>query len=80
MARASSLAPARPQYAYLHAQILVRRAEFTAARSVLGPLIEGPYTSQIRDDAKTLMEEIPQLEAAWASARLAAAASAIGRK
>ena len=80
MARASSLAPARPQYAYLHAQILVRRAEFAAARSVLGPLIDGPYPSQIREDAKTLMGEIPQLEAAWASARLATAASAIARK
>ena len=75
MARASSLAPGRPQYRYLHAQILVRRAEFAAARSVLGPLVDGPYTAQIRDDAKTLMGEIPQLEAAWASARLATAAA-----
>ncbi len=74
IARASSLSPGRPQFGYLHAQILVRRTEFAAARSVLGPLMDGPYTSQIRDEAKTLMEEIPQLEAAWASARLAAAA------
>ena len=73
MARASTLAPGRPQYGYLHAQILVRRTEFAAARSVLGPLAEGPYTPQIRDDAKTLMGEIPQLEAAWTSARAAAA-------
>jgi hypothetical protein len=80
MARASNLAPARPQYGYLHAQMLIRRADFAAARSVLGRLIEGPYTSQIRDDAKSLMGEIPQLEAAWASARLAAAVPAIARK
>jgi Flp pilus assembly protein TadD len=77
MARASSLAPGRPQYMYLHAQILVRRTEFAAARSVLGPLMDGPHPSQIRDDAKTLMGEIPQLEAAWASARLATAARAV---
>jgi hypothetical protein len=75
MARASSLAPSRPQYAYLHAQILVRRTEFAAARSVLGSLVEGPYTPQFRDEAKALMGEIPQLEAAWASARRAKAAS-----
>lgn len=74
MARASSLSPGRPQYGYLHAQILVRRTEFAAARSVLGPLIDGPYIAQIRDHAKTLMGEIPQLEAAWASARLAGVA------
>ena len=79
MARASSLAPGRPQYAYLHAQILVRRTEFAAARSVLGPLMDGPYTFQIRDDAKTLMGEIPHLEAAWASARLASAAPLLNR-
>lgn len=77
MARASRLAPGRPQYMYLHAQILVRRTEFAAARSVLGPLMDGPHPSQIRDDAKTLMGEIPKLEAAWASARLATAARAV---
>jgi tetratricopeptide (TPR) repeat protein len=77
MARASSLAPSRPQYAYLHAQILVRRTEFAAARSVLGSLVEGPYTPQFRDEAKSLMGEIPQLEAAWASARRATAAASI---
>ena len=71
MARASRITPGRPQYGFLHAQILVRRTDFAAARSVLGPLIAGPSTPQIRDDARTLMEEIPQLEAAWASARLA---------
>jgi hypothetical protein len=75
MARATSLSPGRPQFGYLQAQILVRRQEFAAARSVLAPLIEGPYTAQLRDDAKTLLAEIPQLEAAWASARLAAAAA-----
>jgi hypothetical protein len=75
MARATTLSPGRPQYGYLHAQILVRRSEFAAARLVLGPLMDGPYTPQIRDDAKTLMSEIPELEAAWASARLAAAAT-----
>ncbi len=74
MARASSLSPGRPQFGFLHAQILVRRAEFAAARSVLAPLVDGPYTAQIRDDAKTLMGELPQLEAAWESARLATAA------
>jgi hypothetical protein len=75
MARASSLSPGRPQFTYLHAQILVRRHEFAAARSILAPLVEGPYTSQTRDAAKTLMEEIPHLEAAWASARFATAAA-----
>jgi len=79
MARASNLSPGRPQFGYLHAQILVRRQEFAAARSVLAPLIEGPYTAQLRDDARTLMADIPHLEAASASARLAAAAApAIG--
>jgi hypothetical protein len=75
MARASTLAPGRPEYAWLHAQILVRRAEFDAARLVLEPLAEGPYPAQMRDDARKLLGDIPHLEATWASALLAAAAA-----
>jgi len=71
MANVSTLSPGRPDYALLRAQILVRRGEFDEALSVLGPLTDGPYRSEIRDAASDLMEAIPHLEAARESARLA---------
>jgi hypothetical protein len=75
MAHASTLSPGRPEYALLHAQVLVRRAEFAEARLVLGPLTNGPYPAQIRDGASDLMGVIPHFEAARASALLAAGAA-----
>jgi hypothetical protein len=60
--RARTLAPGRPEYPYVHAQVLTRRAQFAEARAVLGPLMSTVYPSAIRDSARRLMGLIVDLE------------------
>jgi tetratricopeptide (TPR) repeat protein len=60
--RARSLAPGRHEYALIHAQVLARQSDFAAARAVLGPLMTGSYSEQIRDAARRVMGYVVELE------------------
>lgn len=62
--RARSLAPGRHDYVFVHAQVLVRRSEFSAARQILGPLLTPAYPENIRNSARRLMQEIVRIESA----------------
>jgi hypothetical protein len=55
IARARALTPGRVDYAFIEAQILARRGEFAAARTVIGPLMTGTYPPGVRDSARSLM-------------------------
>ena len=62
--RARRLAPGRHDYVFVHAQVLVRRSEFSAARQILGPLLTPAYPENIRNSARRLMQEIVRIESA----------------
>jgi hypothetical protein len=69
--RARTLAPGRPEYPYVHAQVLTRRAQFAEARAVLGRLMSTAYPPTIRDSARRLMGLIVDLETNSRSPRIA---------
>ena len=62
IARARALTPGRYDYAFIQAQILARRDEFAAARTVIGPLMTGLYPPGVRDSARSLMGYIVNAE------------------
>jgi tetratricopeptide (TPR) repeat protein len=62
--RARLMAPGREDYAFVHAQVLARLADFAAARAVVGPLMTPAQPPQIRDAARSLMSYILQLQRA----------------
>jgi hypothetical protein len=62
IARARVLSPGRSDYAFIQAQILARRGEFVAARTVVGPLMTGTYPPGVRDSARSLMSYIVEAE------------------
>ena len=62
IARARALSPGRYDYAFIQAQILARRGEFAAARTVIGPLMTGMYPPGVRDSARSLMTYIVNAE------------------
>jgi tetratricopeptide (TPR) repeat protein len=62
IARARALTPGRYDYAFIQAQILARRGEFAAARTVIGPLMTGMYPPGVRDSARSLMTYIGNAE------------------
>jgi hypothetical protein len=64
--RARQLAPGRDDYAFLYAQILVRRKEFTRARSVLGSLLAAG-SPLVRENARRMMDTIVDYEAGRSS-------------
>ena len=66
--RARRMAPGRHDYALLHARILAQRAEFPAARHLLGPFLSTAWPPDIREPARRLMGYVVQLEAAHAAA------------
>lgn len=78
IARACSLAPGRPDYALLHAQVLMGLSEFAAARNMIGPYLSRAFPSEVRETARALMGYVVRMEAASATAssaeRTAAAA------
>ena len=71
--RARTLAPGRHDYGLVHAQILAQRAEFAAARSVLGPLMSSAFPAEIRETARRVMGYIVRMEAASTAASSAPA-------
>ena len=60
--RARALAPGRYDYAFIQAQILTRRGEFAAARTVIGPLMTGVYSPGVRESARNLMVYVGDAE------------------
>jgi hypothetical protein len=66
LAGARRLAPSRYQWAFLHAQVLVRRSEFAQARGVIEPFIAGAYPSAVRMSARSFMGYIVSAENAHA--------------
>jgi hypothetical protein len=60
--RARALAPGRPEYAMIHAQILAQQEDFTAARAVLEPLLSNQYSADVRDGARSLLAQIVDVE------------------
>jgi hypothetical protein len=70
------MAPGRHDYVFLHARLLARASSFAAARNVLAPLMSGAYPPEVRDNARTLMGYIVQVERAASSRSAAAAAPA----
>ncbi len=67
--RALAIAPGRTDYALLESFILLRRDEFTAAKSVLAPLLTPTYSTSIRESASDLMEQIARSESEAAAYR-----------
>ena len=61
--RARALAPGREDYAFLHAQLVARRGDFTEARNIVGPFMAGASSPATRDRARNLMACILKLEA-----------------
>lgn len=62
--RARLMASGREDYAFVHAQVLARLGDFTAARSAAGPLLRTDNAPGIRESARSLMAYIAQLESA----------------
>jgi hypothetical protein len=60
--RARFAAPGREDYAFVHAQLLALRSDFSAARAVLGPLLSTVHEPRIRESARSLMGWIVTLE------------------
>lgn len=60
--RARVMAPGREDYAFIHAQILVKLSDFAAARNVVGPMMSPHYSAEVRESARGLMGYIVQLE------------------
>jgi hypothetical protein len=77
--RARSLAPGRPDYALLHAQVLAGLSEFAAARNMIGPYLSSAFPPDVREAARALMGYVLRMEGASAAAssieRTTAAAS-----
>lgn len=63
---ARNAAPGREDYAFVHAQLLARKSEFAAARSVAGPLLAST-DARIRENGRSLMKWIVELEKHQAS-------------
>jgi hypothetical protein len=62
MEHARLMAPGRYDYVFLHARVLLRMAEFAAARNMLSPLMSPAYPAEVRDPARTLMGYIVTVE------------------
>ncbi|MBA3298279.1 MAG: hypothetical protein H0U19_15245, partial [Acidobacteria bacterium] len=57
-ARARAMAPGRPDYVYLEAQLRSNLGEFATARALLAPLLTPSWSVDIRNRARTLMGQI----------------------
>ncbi len=60
--RARKVSPGRGDYMLLEAFILMRRGEFVAARQLLTPLTTARYSTQIRENAAAVMDQVTRLE------------------
>jgi uncharacterized protein DUF1570 len=60
--RARALAPGRHEYAFIHAQVLAQQSDFAGARAILGPLMTGVYSEEVRDLARRVMGYVVDLE------------------
>ena len=67
---ARNAAPGREDYAFVHAQLLARRADFAAARSIAGPLLAST-DPRVRENGRSLMKWILELEQYHAASRSA---------
>jgi tetratricopeptide (TPR) repeat protein len=74
--RARQAAPGRHDYAFVHAQILMRQSELAAARSVLQSLDADGQPQGVRDSARQMLGTLDRLEARRAGAPPAGAAPA----
>lgn len=68
LGRARQLAPGRDDYAFLHAQMLVRMKQFENARAVLGSLLASG-SPPVRENARRMMGTIVEYEAAMAAGK-----------
>jgi tetratricopeptide (TPR) repeat protein len=66
--RAIALAPYREDIVYTRAQIQMRRKEYNAARQTAQTLVNGARKSDIRERAKTMLENIAVIEERMARA------------
>lgn len=64
IARARELAPGRPDYAFVQAQLLGRLGDFDGARNVLGPLMTDAYPTEVRNAARRLMAVVVEWQKA----------------
>jgi hypothetical protein len=68
---AQALAPHRPDYAFLAADVHVRRRDYPAARAALGPFLSSIAAPEVRESARRLMTYVldaEQRENAWKAA------------
>jgi len=70
--RARQLSPAREDFAFLHAQILIRQKELAKSRAILGGLMAGG-TPQAKSLARQIMSQVLEYENALAANAAAAA-------
>ena len=60
--RARALSPGREDYILLESFILMRRGEFAAARQLVVQLTGSRYSSEVRDNARAVIDQVTRLE------------------
>jgi hypothetical protein len=65
--RARTLAPGRADYALLEAFILMRRGDFTEAKSLLTPLLSPIHSTNVRDHARKILGQVARHESETAA-------------
>jgi tetratricopeptide (TPR) repeat protein len=60
--RATTLAPGRHDYAFVHAQVLAEMGEFAAAATVIKSLVTPAVAAGVRESARSILQQIEELQ------------------